>query len=73
MLTISKSFCTFKNKLTVKHILPFKDRHELQKKPPIQYSFIEDEDWTIFVKHRLSDSFKVELQLLLIHFINTHK
>ncbi|KAL6329281.1 hypothetical protein AAG906_015485 [Vitis piasezkii] len=48
MLTMGKCFRSFKNLLT----------SELLKRPPIQYTFIEDEDWTIFVKDRLSDNFK---------------
>ncbi|RVW14758.1 hypothetical protein CK203_091040 [Vitis vinifera] len=28
------------------------------QRPPIQYTFIEDEDWTIFVKDRLPENFK---------------
>ena len=59
MLTIGKCFQSFKNMLTVKYILPFKDQPEFLKKPPIQYIFIEDEDWTMFVKDLLSNSFKV--------------
>ncbi|RVW89704.1 hypothetical protein CK203_047223 [Vitis vinifera] len=58
MLTMGKCFQSFKNLLTVKYILPFEDQPELLKRPPIQYTFIEDEDWTIFVKDRLSDNFK---------------
>eukprot|EP00261_Vitis_vinifera_P032254 XP_019073497.1 PREDICTED: uncharacterized protein LOC104878021 [Vitis vinifera] len=58
MLTMGKCFRSFKNLLTVKYILPFEDQPELLKRPPIQYTFIEDEDWTIFVKDRLSDNFK---------------
>ena len=45
--------------LTVKYILPFKYQPKLLKKPPIQYVFIKDKDWTMFVKDRLSDRFKV--------------
>ena len=59
MLTMGKCFRFFKNLLTVKYILPFEYQPELLKRPPIQYTFIEDEDWTIFVKDRLSDNFKV--------------
>ncbi|RVW80061.1 hypothetical protein CK203_052395 [Vitis vinifera] len=58
MLTMGKCFRSFKNLLTVKYILPFEDQPKLLKRPPIQYTFIEDEDWTIFVKDRLSDNFK---------------
>ncbi|KAL6327791.1 hypothetical protein AAG906_025619 [Vitis piasezkii] len=61
MLTMGKCFRSFKNLLTVKYILPFEDQPELLKRPPIQYTFIEDEDWTIFVKDRLSDNFKDKL------------
>ena len=43
--------------LTVKHILPFKDELEFLKKPPAEYHFIDDEDWNIFVKNRLSEKF----------------
>ncbi|KAL6321683.1 hypothetical protein AAG906_031192 [Vitis piasezkii] len=40
--------------LSVKYILPFKDQPELLKRPPIKYTFIRDEEWTMFVKDRLS-------------------
>ncbi|WJZ82942.1 hypothetical protein VitviT2T_002663 [Vitis vinifera] len=53
-----KLWDSIENLLTVKYILPFEDQPELLKRPPIQYTFIEDEDWTIFVKDRLSDNFK---------------
>ncbi|RVW75827.1 hypothetical protein CK203_055115 [Vitis vinifera] len=58
MLTVGKCFRSFKNTLTVKHILPFKDEPELLKKPPTEYHFIDDEDWNIFVKNRLSEKFQ---------------
>ncbi|RVW42076.1 hypothetical protein CK203_093330 [Vitis vinifera] len=45
--------------LTVKYILPFKDQPELLKRPPIKYTFIRDEEWTMFVKDRLSENFKM--------------
>ncbi|KAL6334469.1 hypothetical protein AAG906_016009 [Vitis piasezkii] len=35
------------------------DQPELLKRPPIQYTFIEDENWTIFVKDRLSTTLSV--------------
>ena len=73
MLTIGKWFWSFKSMLTVKYILPFKDQPELLKKPPIKYTFIWDEEWTMFVKDRLSENFKVKLQFfahLLFTFIN---
>ncbi|KAL6340566.1 hypothetical protein AAG906_010474 [Vitis piasezkii] len=44
--------------LTVKYILPFKDQPKLLKRPPIKYTFIWDEEWTMFVKDRLSENFK---------------
>eukprot|EP00261_Vitis_vinifera_P032239 XP_019073482.1 PREDICTED: uncharacterized protein LOC100854224 isoform X1 [Vitis vinifera] len=76
MLTIGKCFRSFKNMLTVKYILPFKDQSELLKKPPIQYIFIEDEDWTMFVKDRLSDRFKeyreVQKERRKKHIYNHH-
>ncbi|RVW34736.1 hypothetical protein CK203_110700 [Vitis vinifera] len=56
-----KLWDSIENLLTVKYILPFEDQPELLKRPPIQYTFIEDEDWTIFVKDRLSDNFKDKL------------
>ena len=47
------------------------------KKPPSKYSFIEDEDWNIFVKDRLSNAFQVKLlkhvasiNMIIIIFIN---
>ena len=43
--------------LIVKHILPFKDELELLKKPAVEYHYIDDEDWNIFVKNRLSEKF----------------
>ena len=61
MLTMGKCFQSFKNMLTVKYVIPFKDQQEVLKKPPIEYIFIEDEDWTIFVKERFSKRFQVNL------------
>ena len=61
MLTIGKCFRSFKSMLTVKYILPFKDQPELLKRPPIKYTFIWDEEWTMFVKDRLFENFKVKL------------
>ena len=57
MLTMGKCFRSFKNMLAVKYVIPFKDQPEVLKKPPVEYIFIEDEDWTIFVKERLSKRF----------------
>ena len=65
MLTLGKCFQSFKNMLTVKHILPFKDKSKVLKKPPTEYNFINDEDWNIFVKNRLSEKFQVKIQLTL--------
>ena len=77
MGTIGRSFRSFKNHLTVKYIIPFKDIQEMLKKPPSEYSFIEDEDWNIFVKDRLSNAFQVKLlkyvtsiNMFIIIFIN---
>ena len=61
MLTMGKCFRSFKNMLTVKYVIPFKYQVEVLKKPPIEYICIEDEDWTIFVKERLSKRFPVNL------------
>ena len=47
--------------LTVKYIIPFKDKFELLKKPPTEYNFIDEDDWSIFVKNRFSDEFKVHM------------
>ncbi|KAL6340633.1 hypothetical protein AAG906_010541 [Vitis piasezkii] len=44
MLTMGKCFRSFKNMLTVKYVIPFKDQVEVLKKPPIEYICIEDED-----------------------------
>ena len=65
MLTLGKCFQYFKNMLIVKHMLPFKDETELLEKPPTEYHFIDDEDWNIFVKKRLSKKFQVQIQLTL--------
>ncbi|KAL6350674.1 hypothetical protein AAG906_028127 [Vitis piasezkii] len=46
MLTLGKCFQSFKNTLT------------LLKKPPAKYHFIDDEDWNIFVRNRLSEKFQ---------------
>ncbi|KAL6329814.1 hypothetical protein AAG906_037526 [Vitis piasezkii] len=71
-----KLWDNIENMLTVKYILPFKDQPELLKKPPIQYIFIEDEDWTMFVKDRLSDRFKeyreVQKERRKKHIYNHH-
>ncbi|RVW72464.1 hypothetical protein CK203_060492 [Vitis vinifera] len=76
MLTLGKCFRSFKNTLTVKHILPFKDEPELLKKPPAEYHFIDDEDWNIFVKNRLSEKFQeyreVQKQRRKKHIYNHH-
>ena len=47
------------------------------KKPQVEYSFIKDEDWNIFVKDRLSNAFQVEqikhatsINMCRIKFIN---
>ena len=61
MRTIRRSFQSFKNHLIVKYIIPFKDNPKMLKNPPIEYHFIGDEDWNIFVKDRLSNAFQVEL------------
>ncbi|RVW62898.1 hypothetical protein CK203_059763 [Vitis vinifera] len=66
MLTLGKCFRSFKNTLTVKHILPFKDEPELLKKPPVEYHFINDEYWNIFVENRLSKKFQLAPQKALI-------
>ncbi|KAL6319865.1 hypothetical protein AAG906_036935 [Vitis piasezkii] len=50
MLTMDKCFRSFKNMLTIKYVIPFKDQLNVLKKPPIEYNFIKDEDWTMFVK-----------------------
>ena len=65
MLTLGKCFQYFKNMLIVKHMLPFKDETELLEKPPTEYHFIDDENWNIFVKNRLSEKFQVQIQLTL--------
>ena len=41
-------------------IIPFKDKPEMLKKPLVENSFIEDEDWNILVKDRLSNAFQVK-------------
>ncbi|RVW24553.1 hypothetical protein CK203_090862 [Vitis vinifera] len=71
MLTLGKCFRSFKNTLTVKHILPFKDEPELLKKPPAEYHFIDDEDWNIFVKNRLSENSSTK-QRRKKHIYNHH-
>ncbi|KAL6333211.1 hypothetical protein AAG906_028394 [Vitis piasezkii] len=76
MLTLGKCFRSFKNTLTVKHILPFKDEPEFLKKPPAEYHVIDDEDWNIFVKNRLSEKFQeyreVQKQRKEKHIYNHH-
>ena len=61
MLTMGTCFRSFKNMLTTKYILPFKDKSELLKKPLAEYDFIDDEDWNIFVKNCLSNEFQVHM------------
>ena len=77
MLTMGKCFRSFKNMLAVKYVIPFKDQPEVLKKPPVEYIFIEDEDWTIFVKERLSKRFQVNLNssscLILIFTFTKYK
>ena len=57
MLTMDKCFQSFKNMLTIKCVIPFKNQLEVLKKPPIEYNFIQDEYWSMFVKERLSKRF----------------
>ena len=77
MLMMGKCFQSFKNMLTIKYVIPFKDQPEVLKKPPIEYIFIEDDDWTIFVKERLSKRFQVNLNssscLILIFTFTKYK
>ena len=77
MLTMGKCFRSFKNMLTVKYVIPFKDQSEVLKKPPMEYIFIEDEDWTIFVNDRLFKRFQVNLNsfscLILIFTFTKYK
>ena len=61
MLTMDKCFRSFKKMLTIKYVIPFKDQLNVLKKPPIEYNFIKDEDWTMFVKERSSKKFQVNL------------
>ncbi|KAL6315961.1 hypothetical protein AAG906_014886 [Vitis piasezkii] len=76
MLMMGKCFRSFKNMLTVKYVIPFKDQPEVLKKPLIEYIFIEDEDWTIFVKERLSKRFQdfreVQKERRKKHIYNHH-
>ena len=59
MKSMGGCFRSFKNMLTAKYTIHFKDQSELLKKPPTEFRFFEDEDWTIFVKERLSQTFQV--------------
>ena len=59
MKSMGRCFRSFKNMLTAKYVIPFKDQPKLLIKPLVEYIFIEDEDWTIFVKERLSQRFLV--------------
>ena len=52
-------FRSLKNMLIVKYILSFKDKSELLKKPPAEFDFIDEKDWNIFVKNRLTYEFQV--------------
>ena len=61
MLTMGTCFQSFKNMLTAKYIISFKDKLELLKKPPTEYNFIDEEDWNIFVKNCLSDKFYLHM------------
>ena len=45
----------------MKNIIPFKDELELLKKPPVEYNFIDNEDWNTFVTNQLSEKFKVHI------------
>ena len=51
MLAMGTCYQSFKNMLIVKYILSFKDKPNLLKKPPVEYEFIHEEDWNIFVKN----------------------
>ena len=59
MKSMGRCFRSFKNMLTTKYVIHFKDQPKLLIKPPVEYIFIKDEDWTIFVKERLSERFQV--------------
>ena len=61
MLTLGKCFRYFKNMLTMKYILPFKDEPKLLKKPLTEYNFIDDEDWNTFEQNQLSEKFIVHI------------
>ena len=58
MLTMRTCFQSFKNTLTVKYIISFKDKLDL---PPTEYDIIDEEDWNIFVKKHLSDKFQLHM------------
>ena len=61
MLTMEAYFRSFKNMLTMKYILPFKDKSKLLKKPPTEYDFIDEENWNIFVINHSSDEYQVHM------------
>ena len=54
---IGRHWKDFKNVLTTKYIWRFLDDHSKFAKPPPKYSFIDQEDWDVFVKKRLSPEF----------------
>ncbi|KAF9597110.1 hypothetical protein IFM89_015939 [Coptis chinensis] len=54
---------TFKNMLTVKYIMPFKDDPEALSKPPAKYKLIKKADWDAFVKLRLTEEFQEKSKL----------
>ena len=61
MLTMGTCFRSFKNILTMKYIIHFKEKLVLLKKPTAEYDFINEEYWNIFVKNRLSGELQVHM------------
>lgn len=58
MGSVGMKWRTFKSYLTRTYIIPFKDQPQLLKHPPPKYSFIDQEDWDLFVQSRLTEQFQ---------------
>ncbi|TYK30787.1 putative serine/threonine-protein kinase nek2 [Cucumis melo var. makuwa] len=61
--TAKTTFRQFKHWLTKKYILPFKNEHELLKRPPYMYSYIDQKQWEEFVRSRLCPHFEDKRKL----------
>ncbi|PRQ34705.1 hypothetical protein RchiOBHm_Chr5g0072061 [Rosa chinensis] len=57
LISAGRKWREFKSHLTTRYILPYRDNPEMIESRPEDYLFINQRDWEIFVKDRLSDTF----------------